>query len=105
MEKVHIGEMVRIRVGESGLSVAALARSIHCSRSNVYSLYKRKRIDIEQLLLLSKVLNYDFVSEYVGDVGLRHKVHVLLIEVDSIKYKELLNDSSVKITKFWTITE
>ncbi len=105
MERVHVGEMVRRRVVESGFSVAALARSIHCSRSNIYSLYKRKSIDIEQLLLLSKVLNYDFVSEYIGDVGLRHKVHVLLIEVDGIKYKELLNDSSVKIAKLWTITE
>jgi plasmid maintenance system antidote protein VapI len=62
---VHIGEVIRQKVKERGLSVVDFANAIHCTRSHVYTIYGRKNMDVEQLMLISKALGYDLISEYL----------------------------------------
>ena len=49
-QKLHIGQMIKAVFDESGMSVAELARRIHTARSNVYFIFERSSIDMEQLL-------------------------------------------------------
>lgn len=63
MKNIHIGEIIKAKVAERKMSVKELSQSINCDRTNIYKIYKRKSIDIEQLLLISKALNYNFIEE------------------------------------------
>ncbi len=45
------------------MSYAEFARQIHCARTSLYTIFNSKSIDIERLLLISDVLQYDFIGE------------------------------------------
>lgn len=55
--------MIKAVFDESGLSVAELARRIHTARSNVYFIFERPSIDMEQLLDLCDALNHNFLDD------------------------------------------
>lgn len=63
MAELHIGKMIRERVEQRGISVEWLARQLCCERTNVYSIYRRRSVDTDLLLRLSRILEYDFLSE------------------------------------------
>lgn len=48
---------------EKSLSVVDFARKINRERTDIYYLFKRKSIDTEFLIQISKVLSYDFIHE------------------------------------------
>jgi transcriptional regulator with XRE-family HTH domain len=55
-----IGEYIKQKVKEQNLSVSEFASLISCTRTNVYSIFKRKKIDYVLLQRISKVLNCNF---------------------------------------------
>lgn len=69
-KNIHIGQLVKSVFDDRHLSVSELARQLHCDRSNVYSIFQRRSIDIELLAKLSKVLNYNFLEEAMKLYGL-----------------------------------
>lgn len=60
---VHIGSEIERVIRERGIAVSCFAELIHCNRSNAYDLFKRKSIDIDTLIRISEVLEYDFIKE------------------------------------------
>ena len=62
-KEIHIGQLVKSVFDNSHLSVSELARQLHCDRSNVYSIFQRRSIDVELLAKLSKILDYNFLEE------------------------------------------
>lgn len=60
---VHIGEMIRQEMVSQGRSVAWLASKICCEKSNIYKLFKRKSVDVEQLMLISTTLKHNFLRD------------------------------------------
>lgn len=70
---IYIGHIIQAKVDERGMSYAEFARSIHCARTSLYHLFESKSIDIERLLLICEVLEYDFISEVYG-----HRMHSFL---------------------------
>ena len=60
---VHVGELIKKRVSELGLSVSEFARRLHCNRQNVYDIFAHRRVDIELLQRISKILQHDFIAE------------------------------------------
>lgn len=64
-----IGELIRQKVGESNMPYSEFARRINYSRSSLYNLFAKKSIDVELLLRISEVLDYDFMYEvyHIGD--------------------------------------
>ncbi len=62
MTDIIIGEIIRRKLDESGISYTEFAKRIHCERQSLYYLFKCKSIDIERLMLISKALNYDFIK-------------------------------------------
>jgi len=62
-DRLHIGNLIKNVFDESGLSVSEFARRIHCERTNVYAIFARMSIDVEQLIQISKVLNHNFFDD------------------------------------------
>lgn len=60
---IYIGKLIEEKVKEHHLTNAEFARMIHCARTSLYHIYNSKNIDVERLLLISKVLDYDFIGE------------------------------------------
>lgn len=60
---IYIGKLIQQKVDEHGISYAEFARQIHCARTSLYHIFNSKNIDVERLLLISEVLQYDFISE------------------------------------------
>lgn len=60
---IYIGKLIKAKVEEQHLTRAEFARMIHCARTSLYHIFNSKNIDVERLLLISKVLNYDFIKE------------------------------------------
>lgn len=48
--RMHIGHLIKEVFDETGISVAEFARRINCARPNVYSIFERYDIGVEQLL-------------------------------------------------------
>lgn len=88
---------------ERGMRTADFAEAIHCSRPNVHSIFQRKSIDIQQLITISEVLEYDFLKLYYEE-NPPHK-YMLLVELDKIKLNEMENDKSIKIIQQWRMSK
>jgi plasmid maintenance system antidote protein VapI len=58
------GEFVKEIAESKNLRPADLCKLIHYTKQNVSDIYKRKSIDSELILTLSRVLDYDFFSYY-----------------------------------------
>ena len=61
---MHIGDLIRRKVAEKGISVVSFAEQLSCTRINVYKMFNRQSLDTELLLRVSKVLEFDFFSCY-----------------------------------------
>ena len=62
-KNIYIGKLIQQKVDERRMSYAEFARLVHCGRTNIYRLFNSKSIDIERLLLISDILDYDFIHE------------------------------------------
>ncbi len=60
---IYIGKLIQQKIEERHITYSEFARMIHCSRTSLYSIFNSKSIDTERLLHISKVLDYDFISE------------------------------------------
>ena len=59
---VHIGKLIKLKLSESNFSIADFAEAIHKTRTTVYDIFNRKSIDIDLLVTISEVLQFDFIS-------------------------------------------
>lgn len=62
-KEIHIGTVIKQRLGESQLTVSQFAELIHCDRTTVYDIFKRKSIDVDRLVHISRALDYNFLWE------------------------------------------
>ncbi|GHT15418.1 hypothetical protein AGMMS4956_15310 [Bacteroidia bacterium] len=67
---IHIGKEIEKVLRERGMPITEFAAKICCHRKNVYNIFTRKTIDIDKLILISKVLDYDFIHAiYFPDIS------------------------------------
>ncbi len=70
MKDIHIGSIIRRKLNESPLTIAEFAESINRTRPTVYDIFQRKSIDIDLLIRISGVLNYNFLREiYLSEIA------------------------------------
>ena len=67
MSKKTIGELIEQEVRKQGISITSFADQIYCTRANVYDIFKRSKMDVAQLALVSRVLNRNFFQELAED--------------------------------------
>lgn len=68
--KIHIGNLVKSVFNESGMTVSELARQLSCERTNIYTIFKRRTVDVELLAKLSEILNHNFFDDAMLLYGL-----------------------------------
>jgi len=69
-EKIDIGNIIKIKLKEEDLSIAWLARKVHCSESNLCKKLKNKDLHNNDLLYrISDVLHEDFFAYYSKDLN------------------------------------
>ena len=98
-EKIHIGKMIKAVFDESGLSVAELARRIHTARSNVYFIFERPSIDMNQLLDLCDALNHNFLDDIQIRRGMKSNLCPRELHID-LNLDELSDDIAVQVCLF-----
>jgi hypothetical protein len=106
MSDLFIGQLIKQKIKEQGIRISDFAKAIHCSRPNVYDIFERSNINFEQLVLISSVLNYDFVSElYAKKENNLQGRYIVILEMNGIKFQELLADTSVQIIISWEVSK
>lgn len=65
MEQVHIGELIKLRIKQVGMTKAEFSRRINKSPQNVHDLLKRKSVDTELLTIICNVLDFNFFSAFI----------------------------------------
>lgn len=63
-----IGQLIKARLMERGMTVSHLARLLSCERSNLYRLFEKDSIDTRLLLRISRALDYDFFQLYSNEL-------------------------------------
>jgi len=101
-EMRHMGKMVQKAVENSSLSVVDFAKAIHCSRTNVYSIFGRQQIDISRLKQISSVLNLR-LSDFITEDKNESDRYIVVVELNGEKLEELLNKENLYSIKYWKI--
>jgi plasmid maintenance system antidote protein VapI len=63
MKDVHVGDMIHEELKKQGRTVNWLASQIYCEKSNIYKLFRRKSVDLDQLMKISEVLHHNFLRD------------------------------------------
>ena len=57
-----IGKLIEEEVRKQGWVIKDFAEKICCTRTNVYDIFARSKMDVSQLELISRVLKHNFIS-------------------------------------------
>ncbi len=63
LKDIHIGSAIAQQIACAGMSYAEFARRLNCDRTTVYGIVKSKSIDIERLIRISEILDFDFIEQ------------------------------------------
>lgn len=63
MKDVHIGQLIKTELKRQGRTASWLATKIFCEKSNIYKMFRRKSIDLDQLMRISEALNHNFLKD------------------------------------------
>lgn len=66
---IKIGELIKKQLHTQGKTVVWLAQQLSCSRNNVYKIFHSHSIATQDLLRISKILNYDFFTLYSQELS------------------------------------
>jgi len=68
--KKTIGSLIEDEVRRQQIPIKDFADMIHCSRDNVYKIFKRNVLDVQRLGIICKVLNRNFFEDISKDLHL-----------------------------------
>ena len=66
---IHIGSLIEQELRRQDRSVTWLAGELHCDRTNVYKVFKKKSIDTKLLEDISVILQHNFFLDYAEEVN------------------------------------
>ena len=68
VRNIHIGSIIKEKLTERSMTITEFAYKINKERTTARDILKRKSIDTELLIDISKVLDYDFIRNvYYGE--------------------------------------
>ena len=68
--KKNLGALIEQEVRKQQISITEFADMIHCRRNNVYDIFDRPSLNVDQLALISRVLKRNFIQELADDLSL-----------------------------------
>jgi transcriptional regulator with XRE-family HTH domain len=98
---VVIGKIIHELVKDSGLKAKVVADYVNISQSTLFGIYKRESVDIDKLILFSKLLNKNLFIYYLNEEPLKSmfgkdmvelKSHILDLETEMKTKDEKLKD-------------
>lgn len=100
---VHIGQIIKSVFDESGMTVSELAQRLRCERTNVYTIFRRRTVDVELLARLSEILSHNFLDDAIRQYGLDTKLTPQLNL--SITYTNLPVEKFMLLAQFLAMLE
>ena len=79
--RMHIGHLIKDVFDEKGMSVTEFARRINCARPNVYSIFERYDIGVEQLINISIALDHNFFDDIQRSIGLKETERIKQLNI------------------------
>jgi predicted transcriptional regulator len=61
LNAINIGSVIEHQFRINSITLAEFADRLNCSRSTVYTIFKRDDIDMESLTKISEILDFDFI--------------------------------------------
>ena len=71
-EPTHIGELIKEELHKQGRSNVWLARQLSCNVRTVAKIFHKQTIDTQQLMQISKALDYDFFKFFSEALAIRN---------------------------------
>ncbi|MDP9077770.1 MAG: hypothetical protein M3O71_10135 [Bacteroidota bacterium] len=68
---VVIGKVIHELVKEKGLKAKVVAEYVNISESTLFGIYKRESVDIDKLILFSRLLNHNLFLNYLSEEPLK----------------------------------
>jgi len=99
---INMGQVIQKILKERQISISDFAKAIHCSRTNVYSIFKRRSIDIERLEQIAKVLDID-ISDLIMKKKRESNKSIIVMELNNEDLKQLLDEYEPTYIKHWTV--
>lgn len=59
-EVFHIGQRIKSELAKQGRTITWLAGEVHCTRENLYKVFRKSYISTDMLFSISRALNHDF---------------------------------------------
>lgn len=91
-KNIHIGQMIKERVAESGIEISRICNFFNCTEDEVIEMYQQENLPTDILLKWSKLLEYDFFRLY--------SQHLILYAPQSGKDKDSENKNKSKLPTF-----
>jgi transcriptional regulator with XRE-family HTH domain len=101
--EVHIGQIIKSVFDESGMTVSELARCLSCERTNVYTIFRRRTVDVELLARLSEILNHNFLEDAIRQYRL-DTTHMPKLNL-SVTFANLPAEKIMLLAQFLEILE
>ena len=96
---MHIGHLIKEVFDEKGISVTEFARRINCARPNVYSIFERYDIGVEQLIDISEALDHNFLDDVQLESGLKSQLPTRQLNVQ-LNLEALSPEKAERILNF-----
>ncbi|MFN0293489.1 hypothetical protein [Pedobacter helvus] len=101
---IIIGEIIHELVKKSGLKAKFVAEYINVSESTLFGIYKRESVDIDKLILFSKLFNKNLFLHYLNEEPLKS-----MFSKESLEYQnkiiDLESELEVKTAKLNDLSE
>lgn len=69
-ETFHIGQCIKAELSRQGRTITWLAGEVHCTRENLYKIFRKPWINTDMLFKISRALNHDFFKDCSHHLGL-----------------------------------
>lgn len=98
LSDIHIGEIIGARIRQCGMSYAEFARRLCIDRTTVYGILKAKSIDVERLVRIGRILDYDFLTNVYLRGSAQDPGATVCVEIDE-RTIEVREGAIIRITR------
>lgn len=64
LETLHIGQCIKAELARQGRTITWLAGEVHCTRENLYKMFRKTWINTDVLFRVSRALDHNFFKDY-----------------------------------------
>lgn len=101
--ELHIGKQIKTIFDKSNLTMVEFAKQIGTTRENAYAIFKRESIDLQMLMKIGAILNYNFFDWLSNQIsiaqGLSEKETKCQEQVKILHRENLLLQDIIRLLK------